>query len=502
MARLPSLPSTTTGRHRRTLGVAVLALALVATACSGGSEGDELGFVEDSAEGTDGGPAADPNGDGVLQVGIMGECEGPFGAYHEDVVSGVVLAMVERAGATPGSTTSALDGFTDASVAGVDIELVGIACGDDTAETALAETTRLVEELGAEVVIGPLSGDESIAMATYALEVPDVTFINGAAGAQETTLKIQAPNYFRFNGDGAQWNAGLGDAVRNTAGWDTVAVVADDYSFGNTSAAGFIAEFCAAGGTVIHRAAPELGATDYTDVVAALPDPDEVDGYFWAVGGTGTAAILDAFVADKGEIDGAQHAGNIFFNAGLADSLGPGIAGAWIGGFASLPADVTSPEIEAYILSANATWATLPGGLTGNESAAPATTLTFGFAYTYYIAAIALIEAIEATGGDLDPAALRTELSFLTLDGPYGEISLDENRQAIVENAVKQMVIDDVTGEVVERTVAIVPGVDQTFGGLFSPGSPSPSPTEPACIQGDLPWIGQAVPVVDGVRQR
>src|SRR5947209_7748378 len=105
-----------------------------------------------------------------------------------------------------------------------------------------------MEQLGADVMIGPLSGDESIAVANYAKQHPTKTFVNGSAGAQDTTLKVQAPNYYRFSGDGAMWNAGLGDLAYRKLGWKTAAVVADDYSFAWTSAAGFITDFCAAGG--------------------------------------------------------------------------------------------------------------------------------------------------------------------------------------------------------------------------------------------------------------
>ena len=61
----------------------------------------------------------------------------------------------------------------------------------------------LVEQNNAEIVIGPLSGDEAIAVANYAKDHPDVTFIDGIAGSQEPTLQVQAENYFRFHGDGA-----------------------------------------------------------------------------------------------------------------------------------------------------------------------------------------------------------------------------------------------------------------------------------------------------------
>jgi branched-chain amino acid transport system substrate-binding protein len=56
-------------------------------------------------------------------------------------------------------------------------------------------------------------------------------------------------------------------------------------------------------------------------------------------------------------------------------------------------------------------------------------------------------------------------------------------------------------GEVVSETVAIVSGVDQTFGGVFSETTDPPSREAPACVEADIPWIGNATPVVDGVIQ-
>ena len=88
-----------------------------------------------------------------------------------------------------------------------------------------------MEQLGADILIGPLSGDEGIAVANYAKGHPTKTFINGTSGAQDTTLKVRAPNFFRFNGDGAQWSAGLGDFAVNRLGWKKAAAIADDYSF-------------------------------------------------------------------------------------------------------------------------------------------------------------------------------------------------------------------------------------------------------------------------------
>ena len=49
-----------------------------------------------------------PAGDGEpLRLGILAECEGAFGGFNEDVQAGVTLAMVNAAGATVNSTTTA-----------------------------------------------------------------------------------------------------------------------------------------------------------------------------------------------------------------------------------------------------------------------------------------------------------------------------------------------------------------------------------------------------------
>jgi branched-chain amino acid transport system substrate-binding protein len=477
----------------------IAVLALILAAC-----GDDTTDTTQAGDTTT--TAADPSdttpGDGEsIKLGILGECEGAFGGFHEDVVGGVILALINHAGATSNSSTSALDGFSNAVAGGREIELVGIGCGDDTPDTIIQEIRTLVEANGAEIIIGPLSGDESIAVANYAKDNPQITVISGIAGAQETTLHVQAPNYFRFHGDGAQWNAGLGDLLHNEAGWDTAAVIVDDYSFGWTSAAGFIADFCAVGGEVTSRVYPPLGTTDYSSFVQQLPDPDEVDGYFWAVGGTGTTAALEAFINAKGDLTGEQHAGNLFFNPGLASTLGPGIAGAYVGGFASPPGDVSTPAIQEYLASADAAWETLSGAISGNEPAAPSVAAAFGFFYGYYGGGVALVNALNAVDGDLsnDHEALRAELSGMTLELPFGPVSLDENRHGIVDVYLSQLVLEG--DEVVQKTVALIPQVDQTFGGTFSADTPGPSRDFPGCETRDLPWSGNAIPVVDGVPQ-
>jgi branched-chain amino acid transport system substrate-binding protein len=474
----------------------IAVVALIATACSSSSD-DTTTTAADAATTTAADAAtttaAPSGGTEVIKLAVLSECSGAFGDFHGQDMAGVGAAFAEFAGATITDPDDPTLGFTGASVGGVPIELVGIGCGDDTADTAIKETRRLMEQLGADIMIGPLSGDESIAVANYAKDHPNQTFINGSAGAMDTTLEVQAPNFFRYNSDGAQWNAGTGDVAFNDLGWKTAAVIMDDYSFAWTSGAGFIAEFCAAGGEVISRVFPPLNTTDYSSFAGQLPDPDEVDGYFWVVGGSGTLPALKAFEDAKGPVTPTQHMGNLFWEF-AAGSMDPSMEGAYIGGFGTA-GDLKLDSVAEHTAIVDAHFDTIPPfGEAGPQAHS-------GFLVNYWLAAKALIEGLEAVGGDIsdDQAALQSALGSLVLADPYGTTTLDENRQAIQDQYVRRFVtLDD--GTLGLSTVAVIPAVDQTFGGTFAQGS-MPSRDVPGCEARDLEWVGNATPVVDGVPQ-
>src|SRR3989304_1129032 len=81
-----------------------------------------------------------------------------------------------------------------------------------------------------------------------------------------------------------------GEIVYKKRAWRKAAIIMDDYSFGWTSGAGIIADFCAIGGQITKRVFPPLNTTDYASYVRQLPAPGSVDGSFWVVGGPGPGA--------------------------------------------------------------------------------------------------------------------------------------------------------------------------------------------------------------------
>ena len=436
-------------------------------------------------------PAVAPRSGGSgtpIKIGVLSDCQGAFGSFDNQDLAGVVSAMSQFAGAKPKNPNKPRDGWTGGAIGNHPLKLVGVGCSDDRADTAIRETRRLMEQLDADVMIGPLSGDESIAVANYAKQHPDKTFVDGAAGAQDTTLKVQAPNFFRFNGDGAQWNAGLGQIAYNQLGWRKAVVVADDYSFGWTSAAGFIADFCGAGGDVVQRVFPPLNTTDYSSY--AQQANANADGTFVAVGGAGLIPFLKAYEQAHGPIDAKKMMGNLFWGTpGQFEQLGPRVAGSYIGS-AGTAGDLAEPAAQDFANNIIGKWfKTIPPG----GPAAPQASSTF--TYGYYVNTWGLIKGLEAVKGDLSGGQkkLQEAIGKTTLPAPYGEIKLDQNRQAIFLNFNQQLYMKD--GKLAVKTVAAIPNVDQTFGGTFSASTPAPGRKSPACEKRNLPWAGKVLTV-------
>jgi branched-chain amino acid transport system substrate-binding protein len=472
------------------LALLVAALALAAAGCGGGDDDEAAGTTETTeTTGTTG-------GGNVIKLAILSDCQGAFAPNYEQDIGGAIAALSEYTGAKPNDPNKPSAGMSGGTIGGKQLRIVGYGCSNDRADKAISETRRLMEQLDADILIGPLSGDESIAVANYAKSHPDKTFVNGTAGAQDTTLKVQAPNFFRFNGDGAQWNAGIGKLAYENLGWRKAAIIMDDYSFAWTSGAGMVVDFCARGGDITKRVFPPLNTTDYSSFVRQLPSPDQVDGYFWAVGGTGLVPSLKAFEEAYGPLNAKNVIGNLFFFATGADKeLGPRLNGAYVGGFGSSP-DLATPAAKEYA-NVIGKWFNKFPPLPGDAKSHAAD----GFTYNYYINTWALIQALEEVNGDISGGQkqLQDALADVELDSAYGHISLDENRQAIQDQYAYQMVVKNGVPQVV--TVLKIPEVDQSFGGVFSESTPAPGRTFPPCKKYDLPWVGNEIPVKNGVPQ-
>jgi branched-chain amino acid transport system substrate-binding protein len=445
----------------------VIALAAIAAGCGGDDEG----------AGQTGGATTGGGGTGeAIKIGIFSNNEGGFAPFEGQTWGGAMLPLINRgATAVSGDPT---EGVTGAVIAGHPIEIV-YGGSDSTPDKAVEEARRLVEQEKVDILVGPLSGSEGIAVANYSKEQPGVTFVNGVSGAQDTTLKVRSPNFFRFHNDGTQWTAGLGDYAYNELGWRNVVTIGDDYDFPYSQIAGFVAEFCSIGGKVTERLWPPLGEEDYSSYITQIPE--DVDGFFMGVGGTGTVAFVKQYGQLRGNLSDKIMGGIFMTDPVILKELGDQVVGVVTAGMTA------GDSQESSYLDYSSALDTAYPELKGTASSV--------FAYGYYTAMEAIAQGLEQVKGDLsdDHAAFRDALSNLELDAPLGPIKLDENRQAIMDNFLQQIVEDQNDDGVPDvKTIKTIPQVDETFAGFFSPETPSPDRTNPECKTADPPpWTKQ-----------
>ncbi len=369
-----------------------------------------------------------------LKVGVLATLEGTYTVLGEDGVRGLKTALAQADGMAGGREIELVIGATDASP-----------------DSAVRAARKVVEQDGVELVIGPLSGSEGIALRDYSKTQPHVTFINGISGAQETTYVTPSENFFRFNMDGAQWSAGLGDYIYNEKGYRTIATIGEDYSFVYTQVFGLALEFCQAGGEITERLWVPLGTKDFGSIIAALPD--DVDAIYLGLGGGDAVNFLNQYQQAGG--DANLIGGTIMVDGTVLSSKGSAKE-ALIGVPSSGPQADTwdDPGWQAFVKAYQDTFPP--------DQRFPSPSL---LATGYYNATSAALACLDEVGGDLSDGqeGFRSCLSSLELDAPNGMIRLDDNRQAIGTNFVSEVVeLDD--GNLATQLVSIKENVNQTLG--------------------------------------
>ena len=123
------------------------------------------------------GALATPAQSSEVRFAIMTDCKGAFAFGYEVDTAGTIAALSQYAGAKPKNKNKPSAGMTGGKVGGKSLNLVGIGCGDETPALALKETRRLMTQLRADIMIGPLSGDEAVSIANWAKQNRSKTVI-------------------------------------------------------------------------------------------------------------------------------------------------------------------------------------------------------------------------------------------------------------------------------------------------------------------------------------
>lgn len=366
-----------------------------------------------------------------IRIGSITTLEGPFATGGQDAYRAMEMAFEA----------------IDYTVGGRQIEWIRES-SNATPDVALARARKLIEQDEVDIIIGPLSGAEGIALRDYSRTLEGRTIVNGSSGAADTTLRDASPNFFRFNTEGTQWMAGLGTHAYEDMGSRHVALVAADYAFPYAQVFGFMHEYCALGGEVTKLWSP-LNTTDFSSIIAQFPD--DIDAVLLIQGGTDALAFLTQYAEVGGDLP--IIGGSITADQTLLSARGPhqrlmeGMVAA--GPIADLNDD---PNWQEFVANYRERW---PDGFDSPSI----------HAVNYYTNTIAVLQALEEVGGDLsdNQAAFQDALASIEFTAPTGaNVRLDENRQAISDIFLTRIVNDGGT----MRTEAFgrTPDVSQTLG--------------------------------------
>ena len=370
----------------------------------------------------------------TIKMGALAVLEGAFAVLGEDSMRGVDMALEEFGYMAGGKKIEIIKGSSDASP-----------------DSAIRATRKLVEQDGVQIMVGPLSGSEGLAVKDYSKTKPNVTFLNGSSGAQDTTLRSPSENFFRFNTEGAQWMAGLGEYAYKEKGYRNLAVLAEDYSFPYTQVFGFLEPFCRLGGKAPQDARfwVPIGNKDYSSVIAALPD--DVDAIYVALGGSDAVNFLTQYEQAGGDLP--LIGGSITVDQSVLAAKGK-VRDMLIGTPSGGPISDTwnNPNWKKFVAQYKKQF---PKGF-------PSPSL---FAHAYYLNTKAALLALDKVNGDLSDGGkkYRAALSELSFDTPTGKVSLDERRQAIGDIFITE-VTKGPDGNLLNKTLKVIPQVNQTLG--------------------------------------
>src|SRR5262245_28436968 len=192
-----------------------------------------------------------------LRIGFLTVRTGPLAAGGKQMEDGINLFLKER----------------NNTLSGRKVEIIFADTAGQPAQ-ARSKAQELVEREKVHVLVGPLATFEALALDEYVLKA-QVPLLPPMSAAQNDLAQQRKSDYvIHTYGTAAQAMYSLGDYAAKKVGCKTVAMVADDFTYGHEGAAGFQKTFEDAGGRVIQKLWPPLNAPDYGSFVSQLKDAD------------------------------------------------------------------------------------------------------------------------------------------------------------------------------------------------------------------------------------
>lgn len=354
-----------------------------------------------------------------LVIGLLVDQSGPLTIYGHEEENGFKLGLLYAAGVDPADYDNNIDDALAAvTIAGRPVEVVMRDNGSNP-DTAASQARELIEQAGAEILVGAPSSGVMTGVQQVALDSDVIVFADPAASPAITGANFNV-NTFRVCRNTFQDFLAFGPYAAE-AGIKSGVILAIDNDFGKASAGAAQSILLAAGltftGDPIYAPLETTDFTPYLQQVLA----SGADALFpiWAGDGIVT---LNQQIFELGVMDKMRIVGGFTSNDSIAQN-DPSTIGSlgWIVYHYSFPQNAVND------------WLT-------EKHKAVYDDVPDLFTECSFATAQALVAGVEATGGDTIPASLIPALEGLVFEGPKGTYAIrPSDHQALVPMYIVQL---------------------------------------------------------------
>jgi len=379
-------------------------------------------------------PSSTPLATGTVKIGFISPTSGAIAAVGQQMTDGWKYYW-EKNGFTAGGVTIQMVGYEDDA-------------GDTAKSTAAAQ--KLVEQLGAQIIVGPLAANTASAVAAYAAS-KQIVNIEPVAASNDITAENANAYTIRAGSQGATQNSyPEGVYAAKQKGAKTALTLCTDYSYGWESCAGFAQGFAANGGTVKTQLWQPNGNTDFSSQISQVIGAGVDVIYFGSAGGAYGPNFLDTYLKAGGDIK------KLILNSSASDQ-------------ATLTAAVTAGNGDKIIGLASS-------GYFAEGAGAPQASLDFVAQYQKdkgviagqyiaggYFAASLVAKVFKEKGLVLGSSFVKTIQGYTFPDSIYGSVKWDDHNNQISPVYIRN-VAKHADGKLYNDVVFTYPDVDQWNG--------------------------------------
>ena len=360
-----------------------------------------LGTIEEATVA----PTPEPEAAGLsceepIKVGLITDATGPLAIYGAHMLRSFPLGMEYATG----SEGVEGDGYTSYMADECEIQVY---VRDDQSNPEITATVgrELIEVVGVDILVGTVS---SGATATLQELARDNEVIHIAAPAAANDLTGATFNEFSFRTSRNNYQDAVNICQYLTTQYTSFVQIAPDYSFGYGGAQAFRDACTLYGGEFvaddIFAPADTTDFTAYMDQVLAAAD-DGAEAFLVTWAGGGFIPLYQAYV-DSGAVDEIPLASSFIDNVAL-----PAFFANAVGSTSGILYHYTLPDnpINDWLVEQTVARFSVPPDLFDADG---------------MNAAIMLVEALKATGGAADAAALIAVMEGMEFEGPKGTINI------------------------------------------------------------------------------